>query len=105
MRIPGAIATIVGSIALSGCTWVKLTGEGEQVSVMNSVAPGCKKLGGTKSISRAEIASIDRNRDKVATELTTLARNHAAEMGGNAIVAEGPVSAEGQQTFAVYKCP
>ena len=100
-----AIATILIAIGLSGCTWVELSSQGENVSVASSADSACKKLGATKSISRAEIASIDRNEDKVATELATLARNHAAEMGGNLIVAEGAVTEAGQQTFGVYKCP
>ncbi len=99
------IASILLIIGLSGCTWVKLTSEGENVTVMSSADPACKKVGSTTSIGRSEVASVDRNKAKVATELETLARNHAAGMGGNAIVVEGPVTEEGQQTFAVYKCP
>jgi len=40
-----------------------------------------------------------------AEELTTLARNDAPELGGNTVVAEGPVSNEGVQRFAIYNCP
>ncbi|MFB3076437.1 MAG: DUF4156 domain-containing protein [Lysobacterales bacterium] len=99
------VISLLFSIGLAGCTWVKLTNEGEKVTVTSSVNSACKKLGSTTSIGRSELASIDRNEAKVATELETLARNHAAGMGGNTIVAQGPVTKEGQQTFSVYECP
>jgi len=92
-------------VGLSGCTWVKLTTEGEQVAVMSRADPACKKLGRTTSIGVSELASIDRNEAKVATELETLARNQAPGLGGNTIVPNGPVSKEGEQTFTVYQCP
>ncbi len=93
------------SMGLTACTWVKLTSEGENVSVINSADSACERVGRTISMGKADIASFDRNTEKVATELATLARNHAAVMGGNVIVAEGPVTKEGEQTFTVYKCP
>ena len=99
------VASLCLLIGLSGCTWVKLTTEGEKVAVVSSVDSACNKLGTTTSIGRAEIASVDRNEAKVASELETLARNHAAGMGGNTIVSQGSVSEEGQQTFVVYQCP
>jgi hypothetical protein len=90
--------------ALPGCTWVKLTDQGGTVTLVDNVASNCEKLGTTTSIGKADVASIDRNEEKVATELATLARNHAAAMGGNTIVAQGSVTDQGQQTFAVYTC-
>lgn len=100
-----AIAAILLVTAVSGCTWVKLTSEGETVAVMNSADAACKRLGTTTSHGKADVASIDRNEEKVATELETLARNHTAGMGGNAIVADGPVTDDGKRTYIVYKCP
>ena len=105
MPIRTLVASLLVCLGLAGCTWVKLTSEGETVSVTNTVDAACKKLGTTTSIGRSELASIDRNKDKVAIELETLARNHAVGMGGNTIVAQGPVTQEGQQTFSVYHCP
>jgi hypothetical protein len=99
------VALVLLFIGLSGCTWVKLTTEGGKVAVASRADPACKKLGGTTSIGVSEIASVDRNEAKVATELETLARNQAVGMGGNTIVADGPVTKEGQQTFTVYQCP
>jgi hypothetical protein len=99
------IIALIPGLLLSACTWVKLTPEGESVEVMASADAACEKVGSTKSIGKSEVASIDRNEEKVAKELETLARNHAAGMGGNAIVPAGPVSAEGERTYTVYKCP
>jgi hypothetical protein len=64
----------------------------------------CEKLGSTRSLTKSDIASIDRNRKKVAGELETLARNAAAAMGGDAIAAESEVSDRGEQTFGIYRC-
>ena len=105
MRNRTVILLLLFSAGLTGCTWIKLTAEGEKVVVTSRVSSACKKLGTTTSIGRSELASIDRNKAKVATELETLARNHAAGMGANTIVAQGSVTKEGQQTFSVYACP
>ncbi len=39
-----AIAAILLVTAVSGCTWVKLTSEGETIAVMNSADAACKRL-------------------------------------------------------------
>ena len=90
--------------ALSGCTWVKLTEQGEAVSVAASVPATCEKLGSTSSMVKSDIASFDRNSAKVATELETLARNAAATMGGDTIVPETEVSEQGERRFGIYRC-
>ena len=92
-------------VGLSGCTWVKLSEEGERVVVANSVDAACEKVGSTRSIGRSEVARIDRNEEKVALELETLARNHAADMGGNTIVATEAVTDDGKRSYDVYRCP
>ncbi|MDJ0879950.1 MAG: DUF4156 domain-containing protein [Halieaceae bacterium] len=89
---------------LPACTWVKLSPEGESVTVVASVPSSCKRLGSTTSSTKADLASIDRSSKKVATELQTLARNSAAKMGGDTISAESEVSENGEQTFGIYRC-
>jgi hypothetical protein len=100
------IITLGAALAswLNACTWVKLTEEGGQVVVMATAPERCEKLGTTRSLTRSDIASIDRNRKKVASELETLARNAAAAMGGDAITAESEVSDKGEQAFGIYRC-
>ena len=96
------IAVSIG--CLGACTWVELTPAGESVIAMTAAPESCKRLGQTSSMTKNDIATIDRNREKVATELETLARNAAAKMGGDAIVPESEISETGEQTFGIYRC-
>jgi len=96
-------AGLSATVLLGGCTWVELDEDAEKVSVMKA-APKCKKLGTTTAMTKSDVASIDRNREKVATELETLARNAAARMAGNVVVPEGELSEDGEQTFGIYLC-
>ncbi|MCG8415060.1 MAG: DUF4156 domain-containing protein [Pseudomonadales bacterium] len=91
--------------ALGGCTWVQLTSDGEQVEVRaaNQVA-GCERLGRASSTTMDRLILVDRSSERQQEELCTLARNEAANMGGNAIVATNDVS-NGRQQFDVYRCP
>ena len=71
-----------------GCTWVKLTPGGEKVRVLTQdEVVTCKKLGNTRAMLRDEIAGIDRKKEKVQKEMEALARNAAADMGGDTVVA------------------
>jgi hypothetical protein len=90
----------------AGCTWVKLTPEADSVRVSSEdMLEGCTKVGTTKARTKTRIGFIARSEKKVAEELATLARNDAPELGGNTVVAEGSVDADGMQRFAVYDCP
>jgi hypothetical protein len=89
----------------AGCAWVKPTTGGARVVVVTpEQANYCEKLGQTRSIGQAKVGFIDLPREKVAESLATLARNSAADMGGNAII---PLTepTDGRQTFAVLRCP
>ena len=91
-------------ISLQACTWVKMTPGGEKVRVLSVDEVGsCKKLGVTQSFLKDKIAGVDRNKDKVKKELETIARNSAADMGGDTIVPKTEIE-DGQQSFTVYKC-
>jgi len=97
------ITFVAGS---SGCTWVALVPDADRVRIGASDAlEGCNRVGTTKARTKARIGIFARNEEKVAEELTTLARNDALELGGNTIVAEGPISADGMQRFEIYDCP
>ena len=98
------IFAIALAAALSACTWVELTEEGEAVAVMAKAPASCKRLGYTSSMTKGDIATIDRNREKVGKELETLARNSAAKMGGDVIVPESEISETGEQTFGIFDC-
>lgn len=91
-------------LALSGCAWVKLTPGGEKVRVLRGEeVASCERLGKTTATTRSAIAGIGRSYLQVAEELQYLARNTAADMGGDTIVAEGGIE-DGRQTFGVFRC-
>jgi Domain of unknown function (DUF4156) len=91
-------------LSVCACAWVKLTPEGEKVRVLEaSEVSTCKDMGNTTVSLLAKVAGINRNEDQVAKELSTLARNAAAEMGGDTIVATSPVK-DGKRSYAVFKC-
>jgi hypothetical protein len=97
----GLIAIVLFSL---GCTWVKLTAEGEKVRVLSAVeVKSCKQLGKTTTTLKDKIAGISRSKEKVKKEMESLARNSAADMGGDTVVPVSNVE-NGKQTFEVYKC-
>lgn len=92
------------ALSLTACTWVKLTPGGEEVRVASAdEVQSCTKKGKTNVSLKADIAGIDRNREKVRKELETLARNHTAELNGDTIVPASTIE-NGKQTFDVYRC-
>ena len=99
-------AVIAGVAALaSGCTWVKLTEPGMQVRVSTvAQAASCTKLGATHTKTSTRIGFFSRSAKKIDSELESLARNEASEMGGDTIVSQGPASSEGRRSFDVYRC-
>tara|TARA_R110002072_G_scaffold7773_6_gene41588 strand:- start:17193 stop:17501 length:309 start_codon:yes stop_codon:yes gene_type:complete len=95
---------IVVILVLSGCTWVKVTEAGQTVSVLKSQdLSSCSNLGKVTAISRAKVAGISRSEKKLTTELETIARNEAATMGGNAVVAIAAIDGN-EQVYRVYQC-
>ena len=98
----GLVTALV--ITLSGCAWVTLTSEGAKVRVFAPAdVSNCKRLGETVVSLKDKIAGVNRNQDKVKTELETLARNSAVGMGGDTVVASGEIQG-GSQNFTVYQC-
>ena len=88
----------------AGCTWVKTTPDGEKVRVLEKTeVSSCKRIGKTIVTGKASLAGIDRNQTKIAREFSTLARNGAAEIGGDTVVPIADIEGD-SQVFAVYKC-
>lgn len=100
-----AIAIVLLGYGLtSGCTWVDpIPGASSVTLVTPAHVSNCKSIGTTTSQVKAKIGIINRNDEKVAGELLTLAQNSAVEVGGDTLVAEGAPS-EGTQRFRIYKC-
>lgn len=106
MRTMRCFLTIIGlaAVTLSGCVWVDLDPKGEQVKVLTATeASRCKRIGHVDSNTAPDIAGIPRDGESLNNELTRLARNHAAELGGNGVVAIGSQK-NGQQSFNVFRC-
>jgi len=98
-------AMATAAILLSGCSWVKLAPGAETVAVREaSQVSHCERIGSATAKSLNKVGFINRNSDKLQSELATMARNEASAMGGNAVVPESQI-AEGRQTFGIYRCP
>jgi hypothetical protein len=96
---------LIGSaLMLSACSFVKLTQGGEKVRILeSSEVSTCKHLGQSTANTQEKALGVRRHDTVIHNELSNLARNTAAKMGGDTIVAEGPEVA-GKQTFLIYKC-
>jgi hypothetical protein len=89
----------------SGCTWVEVSEEGQLVQLLDeSAVTECQRVGRVTAISREKVLGVKRNTDKLMMELSSIARNNAVSMQGNAIVPAGSVEGN-EQVFIVYKCP
>ena len=95
---------LVLAVGLSGCSYVKVTPEGQGIRLVQALdeVSQCKKLGATTTRVLSKFI-FERGKEKVADELVSLARNEAADMGGDTIV---PISevVEGNRKFGIYKC-
>jgi hypothetical protein len=104
IRRPVLVAALLftASFTLSSCTYVRLTPEGENVAVLTQGEVADCVRTGTTTVEVLDKVVINRNSDRVAQELRTLARNRAADRG-DAIV---PSSAgeDGEQSFVVFRC-
>jgi hypothetical protein len=88
----------------AGCAWVKTTPGGDQVREATAAEVGsCEEIGTAVGSTQATAAGIPRNKEVMRDEQITLARNRAAQIGGDTIVQSGPPSG-GTLSFIVYKC-
>ena len=105
MRRTFAIAFLLGATALSvfGCTWVKTTPGGEQVTEATAAdIGGCREIGTAAGTTRTSVG-LPRKKEIIRDEQVTLARNQAALIGGDTIVQAGPAQG-GTLSFIVYRC-
>ncbi len=102
--IKAIAAGLFAAAGLSGCAWVDLKPQAEKVRVLAMQEVGrCKELGRVSAVTAAKIGFISRPRETVLVEVRRLASNNAADMGGDTIVAVGPL-VDGEQAFRVYRC-
>ncbi|MBT8440276.1 MAG: DUF4156 domain-containing protein [Gammaproteobacteria bacterium] len=89
---------------MSACTWVEPTKEGKEVLLVKAFnVQTCQHIGSTTSTVKHAIGPVTRSEEKVTEELITLAKNHAAERGGDSIVAKGPL-VNGSMSFDIFRC-
>jgi len=89
---------------LAGCSFVKPTEEGKKVRLL---APHeverCRSLGTLTSQVQDRIGAIHRTPEAVQEDVLVNAKNAAADLGGDTIVATSELK-DGKQTFGVYRC-
>lgn len=97
-------AIALAIICLPACTWVEPTKESSEVTLVKDFnVKACKKLGATTATVKQKIGIITRDEDNVMEELAILAKNSAAKMGGDSIVAKEPM-VDGVMSFDIYRC-
>lgn len=108
-KLFGCLAGLGVGVFTAGCSFVELKPEAQAVGVLKTVAEAeaeqCRMLSEIRAKTTARIGLISRNKTTVAVELERLARNQAAQAGGNTIVPLEPVSAEGERRYANFLCP
>jgi len=98
------ILLLLGLTLLGACSSIKLDPEGNNVRVLGSRdVVACKAIGKTTATVTDKVIGLKRKEHIIQKELETLARNAAANMGGDSIVPEGKLEG-GKQVFKVYKC-
>ena len=89
---------------VSGCQFVQLSGGGARVAQAGSGdVAHCRQVGEVDARTKSRVL-LQRGAAKVQEELWIIARNTAADLGANALVAVGTPQ-NGQQRFLAYRCP
>lgn len=102
MLVALSAALMAGS---AGCAWVRLDEGGKNVRVATAAeVASCDLLGKTHSKTSERAWIFARNPRKIDQEVEFLARNEAANMGGDTIVPQGPTTKDGRRSYDVYRC-
>ena len=98
------LAVVLQFMVVGGCAWVSPTDSGARVQLATAgEVEHCAQAGTTHVSVMNKLGVVERDQAKVGGELTTLARNSAAQLGGDTVVAITEIM-DGTQTFAVYRC-
>jgi len=103
--LPVAVATLTLFSTTACTTFVSLTDAGADVSLITAdAAEHCTRVGRVSAVTRDHVVgALDRNSDRVRAELLALARNEAATLGADSVVATSE-AADGRQTFDAMRC-
>jgi hypothetical protein len=112
-----ALVVLVAASIVGACSWVQLTAGGDRVRVATPAeVTACQELGTASGTTTARFFGvIPRDQDVIRDEQTRLARNRAADLGGDTIVedfptsrpepaADAPKPSKDTLTFLVYRC-
>ena len=98
------IIALLACLPLYACTWAKLTPGGETVEIITAEqANDCKKVGRVTNSVKHKVIGVKRASYQVKGELSRLARNSAARMDGDSVIADSEI-VEGEQSYIVYRC-
>ena len=86
-----------------GLSFVDLTEEGSKVRGATTDVNNCKMVGKGTATTRSKRVFFSRKGERVQNELMGLAKNEAATLGANAIVA-GEIGKDGKMKWAGYSC-
>lgn len=99
-----SLILVAATLGLVACSWVKLSPGGDKVRILEQTGVvKCKKLGKTNVSVTDKVIGMQRAKKAIQENLNVLARNAAADMGGDTIVPATPIQA-GKQSFNVYRC-
>lgn len=100
-----SIVVLFSSLLLvQGCTWVKLTEEGQKARVLSAnEVLSCRKVGSTTVSVEDNVVGFKRNPEAIEENLQALARNAASDLKGDTVVPKTNIE-NGQQTYDVYRC-
>ena len=95
---------VASLILVAGCSFVDIKPQAQKVRILAAQdVRSCKQLGQVTATTISEVGPIPRSPDDVSEEVENLARNHAAGMNGDAIVAASPLT-KGERAYEVYRC-
>lgn len=102
--MPKTLVAAACAAVLGGCSFVDVQPNARDVLVLaNERVQDCERLGETRVSVAAQIGFIKRREKDVRRDLERLARNSAADMGGDTVTPESGIK-EGKQTYGIYDC-
>jgi hypothetical protein len=103
-QISRSILMVAAAILLAACSFIELTKEGEKVRLVETgEIMGCKYLGQVTASVADRVGIVGRKEESVQENVNVLARNAAADMGGDTAKPADNLK-EGKQKFDVYRC-
>lgn len=103
-RITPVLVGLAATLAIAGCSHVKVQPEAEGVEVLDRQrASKCSKVGETRVSVATKFGFIARSERAIREDLARLARNSAADMGGDTVAPFTEIQ-DGKRTFGVFDC-